>query len=81
MRVSGQSALSSVLEKTTFGISFIGAAKTASEVGQVAAISSYVCRPLTWVPAFQSTSSTTHWLSSSSKWRMSHSASSSSGPT
>jgi hypothetical protein len=38
-RVSGQSACCSVLEKTTFGISFIGRAYSLVDVGQTAAIS------------------------------------------
>jgi hypothetical protein len=40
IRVSGHSALSGVVEKTTFGISFIGAAYTSLEDGQCAAIAS-----------------------------------------
>jgi len=40
IRDRGQSAVVSVLENTTLGISFIGAAHSSSEVGQNPAISS-----------------------------------------
>jgi hypothetical protein len=65
MRVSGQSARSKVLEKTTFGISFIGRANSLSDVGQVAAISSYVTRPIRWAPAPHTDSSTQRLVASS----------------
>jgi hypothetical protein len=46
-----QSALVSVLENTTLGMSFIGAAYSSSEKGQNPAISSYVVRPIRCAPA------------------------------
>src|ERR1700722_13471641 len=52
-----QSALASVLENTTFGILFIGAAYSSSEVGQNPAISWYVTRPIRCRPATPSQSS------------------------
>src|SRR5262249_48653913 len=46
IRVSGHVARSSDVEKTTFGIVFIGSAYASSDVGQNPAISSYVLRPI-----------------------------------
>src|SRR6266704_408802 len=51
--VTGQvaSASPSVLENTTFGMSFIGAAYGSSDCGQYDDISWYVTRPMRWAPA------------------------------
>ena len=55
----------SVVETTSFGVSFIGGANTASDVGQYGAITSYAPRPITCVSAC-SRSATTCAVSSSS---------------
>src|SRR5579863_3840105 len=52
--VPAQSALVSVLENTTLGVLFIGAAYASSEKGQNPAISSYVTRPIRCRPASRS---------------------------
>jgi hypothetical protein len=53
----GQSAVVSVLENTTFGRSFIGAAYSSSDVGQNPDVSPYVTRPIRCWPASRSQSS------------------------
>jgi hypothetical protein len=54
IRVGGQVADWRLAENTILGISFMGAAIGWSELGQNLAISSWVTRPLMWVPACRS---------------------------
>jgi len=53
MRVCGQRASVSVVEKTTFGMSFKIAAAGKVDVGQKSAHASYVTRPMMCTPAWR----------------------------